>query len=82
MVKVKTANTSDEKVALMQEDGVDLVTASGDASLRMITGKRVQPVNIELIPSWNTGDDLLKEVPWHCVGGVPYGRPTNGGRTG
>ena len=45
MVKVKTANTSDEMVALMNEGGFDLVTASGDASLRLIAGKRVQPIN-------------------------------------
>jgi putative spermidine/putrescine transport system substrate-binding protein len=41
-VKVKTAGTSDEMVALMNEGGFDLVTASGDASLRLIAGKRVQ----------------------------------------
>ena len=50
-VNVKTAGTSDEMVALMNEGGFDLVTASGDASLRLIAGKRVQPVNVSLIPS-------------------------------
>ncbi len=44
-VNVKTAGTSDEMVALMNEGGFDLVTASGDASLRLISGKRVQEVN-------------------------------------
>ncbi|MBL8344270.1 MAG: spermidine/putrescine ABC transporter substrate-binding protein, partial [Rubrivivax sp.] len=33
-VNVKTAGTSDEMVALMNEGGFDLVTASGDASTR------------------------------------------------
>ena len=74
-VNVKTANTSDEMVALMNEGGFDLVTASGDASLRMIAGKRVQPINIDLIPSWSTIDDRLKEAPWHFVGGEHYGTP-------
>ena len=74
-VNVKTANTSDEMVALMNEGGFDLVTASGDASLRMIAGKRVQPVNIDLIPSWSTIDDRLKDAPWHTVDGVHYGVP-------
>ena len=74
-VQVKTANTSDEMVALMNEGGFDLVTASGDASRRLIAGKRVQPVNIDLIPSWNTIDDRLKEAPWHTVDGVHYGTP-------
>lgn len=74
-VQVKTANTSDEMVALMNEGGFDLVTASGDASLRLIAGKRVQPVNIDLIPSWDTVDDRLKDAPWHTVDGVHYGTP-------
>jgi len=74
-VNVKTANTSDEMVALMNEGGFDLVTASGDASLRMIAGKRVQPVNTDLIPSWNTVDDRLKSAPWHTVKGMHYGTP-------
>ncbi|MHC8494922.1 ABC transporter substrate-binding protein [Thalassospira sp. SM2505] len=74
-VNVKSANTSDEMVALMNEGGFDLVTASGDASLRMIAGKRVQPINTDLIPSWNSVDDRLKSAPWHTVNGVHYGTP-------
>ena len=74
-VNVKTANTSDEMVALMNEGGFDLVTASGDASLRLIAGKRVQPVNTALVPSWDTIDERLKEAPWHTVDGVHYGVP-------
>ncbi len=74
-VNVKTANTSDEMVALMNEGGFDLVTASGDASLRLVAGGRVQPVNVDLIPSWSTVDDRLKDAPWHTVDGVHYGTP-------
>jgi putative spermidine/putrescine transport system substrate-binding protein len=74
-VQVKTANTSDEMVALMNEGGFDLVTASGDASLRLVAGKRVQPVNVELIPSWGTVDERLQNAPWHTVDGVHYGVP-------
>jgi putative spermidine/putrescine transport system substrate-binding protein len=74
-VNIKTANTSDEMVALMNEGGFDLVTASGDASLRLVAGKRVQPINTDLIPSWNTVDDRLKDAPWFTVGGVHYGVP-------
>jgi len=74
-VAVKTANTSDEMVALMNEGGFDLVTASGDASLRLIAGRRVQPVNVDLVPSWSSVDDRLKNAPWHTVDGVHYGVP-------
>ena len=74
-VSVKTANTSDEMVALMNEGGFDLVTASGDASLRLVAGKRVQPVNTDLIPSWGKIDDRLKDAPWFTVEGTHYGVP-------
>ena len=74
-VNVKTAATSDEMVALMNEGGFDLVTASGDASLRLIAGKRVQPINTDLIPSWGAVDPRLQDAPWYTVGGVHYGVP-------
>jgi putative spermidine/putrescine transport system substrate-binding protein len=74
-VNIKTANTSDEMVALMNEGGFDLVTASGDASLRLISGKRVQEVNTALIPSWGTVDERLQNAPWHTVDGKHYGVP-------
>ena len=74
-VSVKTAATSDEMVALMNEGGFDLVTASGDASLRLIAGDRVQPINTALIPSWSTIDPRLESAPWHTVDGVHYGTP-------
>lgn len=74
-VNVKTANTSDEMVALMNEGGFDLVTASGDASLRLIAGHRVQPINTDLIPSWPKVDARLQDSPWYVVDGVHYGVP-------
>ena len=74
-VNVKTAATSDEMVTLMNQGGFDLVTASGDASLRLVAGKKVQPVNVDLIPSWNTVDKRLQDAPWHTVDGVHYGVP-------
>jgi putative spermidine/putrescine transport system substrate-binding protein len=75
MVNVKVAATSDEMVALMNEGGFDLVTASGDASLRLISGKRVQEVNTDLIPSWSTVDERLQNASWHTVEGKHYGVP-------
>jgi putative spermidine/putrescine transport system substrate-binding protein len=74
-VNVKTAGTSDEMVSLMTQGGYDLVTASGDASLRLIRGNTVQPVDISLIPSYSTIDSRLQEAPWHFVDGKHYGTP-------
>jgi len=74
-VNVKTANTSDEMVALMNEGGFDLVTASGDASLRLIAGGRVQELNTRLIPSYKNIDPRLQKAPWHFVNGKHFGVP-------
>ena len=80
VVKVKTAATSDEMVALMNEGGFDLVTASGDASNRLISGGRVQEVNIALIPSYSKIDSRLQNAAWHTVDGKHYGVPYSSGQ--
>ena len=74
-VNVKTAGTSDEMVSLMTQGGYDLVTASGDASLRLIRGGTVQPIDITRIASYDTIDPRLKQAPWHYVDGKHYGVP-------
>jgi len=74
-VNIKTAGTSDEMVSLMTQGGYDLVTASGDASLRLIRGGTVQPVDVNRVPSYVNIDERLKEAPWHFVDGKHYGTP-------
>jgi putative spermidine/putrescine transport system substrate-binding protein len=74
-VNVKTAGTSDEMVSLMTQGGYDLVTASGDASLRLIRGGTVQPVDVSKVPTYDSLDARLKEAPWHYVDGKHYGVP-------
>ncbi len=74
-VNVKTAGTSDEMVALMNEGGFDLVTASGDASTRLIRGKKLQAINVNLIPSYKNIDARLQKAPWHFDNNVHYGVP-------
>ncbi|HEY0285982.1 MAG TPA: putative ABC transporter substrate-binding protein YdcS [Pseudomonas sp.] len=74
-VSVKTAATSDEMVSLMTKGGYDLVTASGDASLRLIAGKRVQPIDTSLIPNWKNLDPRLAGGQWYVVDKKTYGTP-------
>ncbi len=74
-VNVKVAATSDEMVALMNEGGFDLVTASGDASLRLIFGEKVQEINLDLIENYDSVDPRLQDAPWHTVNGKHYGVP-------
>jgi putative spermidine/putrescine transport system substrate-binding protein len=79
-VKVKVAGTSDEMVTLMQEgSGFDLVTASGDASLRLVYGNTVQPINLALIPSYKNVDPRLQNAPWHTVAKSIGGKPEHFG---
>ena len=48
-VDVKYFATSDEAVTLMKSGEYDVVSASGDASLRLIAGGDVEPVNTDLV---------------------------------
>ena len=72
-VNVKVAATSDEMVQLMKSGQYDAVSASGDASLRLIRGGDVQPMNPKLIPDFPNFIDALKSPPHNTVDGVHYG---------
>jgi putative spermidine/putrescine transport system substrate-binding protein len=43
--------------------------------LRLVAGKRVQPINTDLIPSFKTVDERMQSSPWYTVNGVHYGVP-------
>lgn len=74
-VNVKIGNTSDEMVTLMKSGQYDGVSASGDATLRLIYGGDVAPVNTDLVPNYATIADFLKNREWNAVGGQMYGVP-------
>ena len=68
-VNVKIGN-SDEMVQLIKSGQYDAVSASGDASLRLIAAGDVAPVNTALIPNYKDVFDGLKNQPWNTVNGV------------
>jgi putative spermidine/putrescine transport system substrate-binding protein len=75
-VHSKFAGSSDEMVTLMRQGGgsqYDMVSASGDAALRLIYGKDVQPVNVNLIPDWKNFIPALKSPAHNTIKGVHYG---------
>ncbi len=74
-VNVTLGNTSDEMFTLMQTGNFDLVSASGDASNRLIASGTVQPINLNLIPNYVDVFEGLKDQPHNTVDGVPYGVP-------
>jgi len=71
----KYAGSSDEMVALMRQGGglYDVVSASGDASLRLIFGHNVAPVNISLITEWPHFIPQLQSPAFNTVKDVHYG---------
>jgi putative spermidine/putrescine transport system substrate-binding protein len=74
-VNVKIGNTSDEMVTLMRTGNYDSVSASGDATLRLIAGGDVAPVNTDLIPNYADVYEGLKDKPHNSVDGQMYGVP-------
>lgn len=79
-VNRRVAGTSDEMVQLMRTGDYDLVSASGDASLRLIAGGDVAPLNLDLIE--NFGDDIvpgMKGQLYDTINGKSYGVPIGRG---
>jgi putative spermidine/putrescine transport system substrate-binding protein len=75
-IQPKYAGTSDEMVTLLRTGGggqYDMVSASGDASLRLVYGKDVQPVNVNLVPGWKQFFKAFQSPPNNTVGGQHYG---------
>jgi putative spermidine/putrescine transport system substrate-binding protein len=74
-VNVKTANSSDEMVQLMQSGEYDSVSASGDATERLIAGGEVVEINPGEFPSYAGIFDDLKLKQWNSLDGKPMGIP-------
>ena len=74
-VDVKVGNTSDEMFQLMQAGGYDGVSASGDASVRLIDAGLVAPVNTALIKNYADLSPFLKDTSYNSSGGKNYGIP-------
>jgi putative spermidine/putrescine transport system substrate-binding protein len=75
-VTVKVAGSSDEMVSLMAGGGSgqwDMVSASGDADLRLIYGGDVKPMNPDLIPDYANFQDFFKSPSYNTIGGIHYG---------
>jgi putative spermidine/putrescine transport system substrate-binding protein len=73
--KVKYFGTSDEAVSLMRTGDYDVVSASGDASLRLIAAGTVAPFNTDLTTNYADVSAFLKDQSWNSVAGTTYGMP-------
>ena len=74
-VNDKVAGTSDEMVKLMETGQYDGVSASGNATARLVAAGEVDPVNVSLVPNYKTIFSDLKNQPYNTFDGVHYGIP-------
>ena len=74
-VNNKEAGTSDEMVELMKTGQYDGVSASGNATARLVAANLVAPVNTDLVPNYKTVFADLKDQPYNTFEGVNYGIP-------
>jgi putative spermidine/putrescine transport system substrate-binding protein len=74
---VQVFGTSDEAFGLFttNPEKFDVISASGDASLRLVRAGYVEPVNVDLVPSYADVFPALKDKPYNTVDGVRYGIP-------
>jgi len=73
--KVQIADSSDAMFEKMGTGDFDVVSASGDSSLRMIYAGKVAPVNTDLLTNYPDVAPFQKMQEWNSVGGVAYGMP-------
>jgi putative spermidine/putrescine transport system substrate-binding protein len=74
-VNNKEAGTSDEMVELMKTGQYDGVSASGNATARLVAAGLVAPVNTDLVSNYKTVFADLKDQPYNTFEGVNYGIP-------
>jgi putative spermidine/putrescine transport system substrate-binding protein len=77
-VQSKIGNTSDEMVTLLRSGGgstYDGVSASGDATNRLIANGDVAAVDPAAIPGFGDVASFLQNAPHYVVGGKHYGTP-------
>ncbi|HYX84234.1 MAG TPA: ABC transporter substrate-binding protein [Gaiellales bacterium] len=73
-VHVQYGQTSDDMVRLMRTGNFDGVSASGDATNRLIAAGDVVPVDVQkLVPDWKDISSALKSPPHNTVDGLHYG---------
>jgi putative spermidine/putrescine transport system substrate-binding protein len=74
-VNVKIGASSDEMVQLMQSGEYDGVSASGDATQRLMAGDEVVAIDVAEFSSYADIFEGLKDKPWNSQDGEPMGMP-------
>ncbi|MFM8534548.1 MAG: extracellular solute-binding protein [Acidimicrobiia bacterium] len=72
---VKYFATSDEAFTLFGSGDYDVVSASGDSSLRSVASGDAAVINTDLLDNYGDIADFLKGQAWNSVGGTVSGVP-------
>jgi putative spermidine/putrescine transport system substrate-binding protein len=75
MVSTTDMTDSNNGVSLMQSGQYDGISASGDATTRLIQGGTVAAIDTSILPNYANVFDGLKDLPHNTVDGVNYGVP-------
>ena len=74
-VNTKDGASSDDMISLIQTGAYDGVSASGNASVRLMATGEVAPVDTELIPNYADVQEGIKDQEYNSLDGQPYGVP-------
>ncbi|MGI9096781.1 MAG: extracellular solute-binding protein, partial [Candidatus Limnocylindrus sp.] len=75
IVKTTSMTDSPNGVQLLQSGQYDGGSFSGDASVRLMVGGDVAPINVDLLTNYTNVFAGLKNKPHNSLDGVPYGVP-------
>lgn len=75
IVKTTSMTDSPNGVQLLQSGQYDGGSFSGDASVRLMVGGDVAPINVDLLSNYANVFAGLKNKPHNSLNGVPYGVP-------
>jgi putative spermidine/putrescine transport system substrate-binding protein len=74
-VNTKDGGSSDEMISLIETGEYDGVSASGNASVRLMTTGDVAPIDPDLIPNYEDVQEGIKGKDYNSLDGQPYGVP-------
>jgi putative spermidine/putrescine transport system substrate-binding protein len=74
-VNTKDGGSSDDMISLMQTGEYDGVSASGNASVRLMATGEVAPIDPELVPNYADVQEGIKNQDYNSLDGEPYGVP-------
>ncbi len=74
-VNTKDGASSDDMIDLLRTGEYDGVSASGNASVRLMASGDVAPVDTELVPNYEEVQEGVKNQSYNSLDGQPYGVP-------